>query len=161
MWQQILRNKYLGSQPLSQVQWEPGDSHFWASLMRVKPDFLKMVLKFGFGKINGWLDGDAITPIFFVLAASFYGRFELQIQSLICLAPFEKLLRDSIPVFGPTSAAYLPHGGRSPSSTTTSCGRPLKSSPTRRTKGGSRYAMSYSQIRMGQNFKEADTSSVP
>ena len=27
-WQQILRNKYLGTKPLVQVQWKSGDSHF-------------------------------------------------------------------------------------------------------------------------------------
>ena len=27
-WQQMLRKKYLGSKPLSQVQWKNGDSHF-------------------------------------------------------------------------------------------------------------------------------------
>jgi len=40
-WQQIIRNKYLGTKPLSQVQRKSGDSHFWASLMKVKRDFLK------------------------------------------------------------------------------------------------------------------------
>ena len=40
-WQQILRNKYLGTKPLVQVQWKSGDSHFWASLMKVKRDFLR------------------------------------------------------------------------------------------------------------------------
>ena len=39
IWQQILRNKYLGSKLLVQVQWKSGDSHFWASLMKVKHDF--------------------------------------------------------------------------------------------------------------------------
>ena len=46
VWQQMLRNKYLGSQPLSQAQWKAGDSHFWASLMKAKPDFLR------FGSFN-------------------------------------------------------------------------------------------------------------
>jgi hypothetical protein len=40
-WQQILRNKYLYSKPLSQAQWKNGDSHFWASLMKVKRKFLR------------------------------------------------------------------------------------------------------------------------
>jgi hypothetical protein len=40
-WQQMLRRKYLRSKPLSQVQWKNGDSHFWASLMKVKRDFLR------------------------------------------------------------------------------------------------------------------------
>jgi hypothetical protein len=38
--QQLLRNKYLVSKPLVQVEWEPGDSHFWSSLMKVKHEFL-------------------------------------------------------------------------------------------------------------------------
>ena len=33
--------KYLGPKPLVQVQWKSGDSHFWASLMKVKRDFLR------------------------------------------------------------------------------------------------------------------------
>ncbi|CAA0807930.1 Unknown protein [Striga hermonthica] len=40
-WQQILRNKYLGTKPLVQVHWKSGDSHFWGSLMKVKNEFLK------------------------------------------------------------------------------------------------------------------------
>ena len=40
-WQQIIKNKYLGSKPIVQAQWKSGDSHFWASLMKVKNDFLK------------------------------------------------------------------------------------------------------------------------
>ena len=40
-WQQLLRNKYLASKPLVQVDWKPGDSHFWSSLMKVKQDFLR------------------------------------------------------------------------------------------------------------------------
>ena len=39
-WQQMLRNKYLGTKPLVQVQWKSGDSHFWAGLMKAKRDFL-------------------------------------------------------------------------------------------------------------------------
>jgi hypothetical protein len=41
IWQQLLRNKYLGSKPLVQVEWKTGDSHFWCSLMKVKQDFLR------------------------------------------------------------------------------------------------------------------------
>jgi hypothetical protein len=40
-WQQLIRNKYLGSKPLSQAFWKAGDSHFWAGLMKVKSDFLR------------------------------------------------------------------------------------------------------------------------
>jgi hypothetical protein len=40
-WQQLLGNKYLGSKPFSQMQWKSGDSHFWASLMKVKNEFLR------------------------------------------------------------------------------------------------------------------------
>jgi len=39
--QQLLRNKYLGSKPLIQVEWKNGDSHFWSSLMKVKRDFFR------------------------------------------------------------------------------------------------------------------------
>jgi hypothetical protein len=40
MWQQLLRNRNVGSKPLSHVQWTLGDSHFWSGLMKVKPAFL-------------------------------------------------------------------------------------------------------------------------
>jgi hypothetical protein len=40
-WQELIRNKYLGSKPLSQAFWKPGDSHFWSGLMKVKSDFLR------------------------------------------------------------------------------------------------------------------------
>ncbi|WVZ51380.1 hypothetical protein U9M48_002532, partial [Paspalum notatum var. saurae] len=40
-WQQLIRNKYLGSTPLSQVEWRPGDSHFWSGLLKAKQDFLR------------------------------------------------------------------------------------------------------------------------
>lgn len=39
-WQQLIRNKYLGSKPLVEVDWKTGDSHFLYSLMKVKQDFL-------------------------------------------------------------------------------------------------------------------------
>jgi hypothetical protein len=42
MWQQLLRNKYVGSKPLSQVKWKLRDSHFWSGLMKVKPAFFAM-----------------------------------------------------------------------------------------------------------------------
>ena len=36
-----IRNKYLETKPLVQVQWKSGDSYFWESLMKVKIDFLR------------------------------------------------------------------------------------------------------------------------
>jgi hypothetical protein len=57
-WQQILRNKYPGSKPLAQVQWKNGDSHFWASLMKVKRDFLHFgtfIIKDG-SQVRFWED---------------------------------------------------------------------------------------------------------
>jgi hypothetical protein len=41
-WQQLLRNKYLRDKTLTQVQYMPKDSQFWASLMKVKGEFLSM-----------------------------------------------------------------------------------------------------------------------
>ena len=57
-WQQILRNKYLGTKPLVQVQWKSGDSHFRASLMKAKANFLKFgtfIIKDG-SQIRFWED---------------------------------------------------------------------------------------------------------
>jgi hypothetical protein len=40
--QQLLRNKYLKTKTLTQVQHMPGDFQFWASLMKVKGEFLSL-----------------------------------------------------------------------------------------------------------------------
>jgi hypothetical protein len=40
VWQNLLRKKYLSNKSLTQVQYKPGDSHFWSALMKVKVDFL-------------------------------------------------------------------------------------------------------------------------
>ena len=41
VWQQLLRNKYVGSKTVSQMSWKAGDSHFWAGLMSVKSSFFR------------------------------------------------------------------------------------------------------------------------
>jgi hypothetical protein len=42
VWQTILRNKYLKNRTITQVQHQPGDSHFWSGHMKVKEDLLRM-----------------------------------------------------------------------------------------------------------------------
>jgi hypothetical protein len=42
VWQQLLKNKYLKNKTLTQVQHMPGDSQFWAGLMKVKEEFLSL-----------------------------------------------------------------------------------------------------------------------
>jgi hypothetical protein len=42
VWQTILRNKYLKNRTITQVQHQPGDSHFWSGHMKVKEDLLGM-----------------------------------------------------------------------------------------------------------------------
>ena len=39
VWQTLLRRKYVGSKAVSQVQCQPGDSHFWAGLVDTKKYF--------------------------------------------------------------------------------------------------------------------------
>ena len=39
LWQQMLRRKYLRDRTITQVDYMPGDSYFWAGLMMVKSDF--------------------------------------------------------------------------------------------------------------------------
>ena len=59
-WQQLICNKYIGTKPLVQVQWKNGDSHFWASLMKTKQEFLKFgtfIVKDGHKCIFGRIDG--------------------------------------------------------------------------------------------------------
>jgi len=58
IWQQLLRNKYLKTKTLTQVQHMPGDSQFWASLMNVKEEFL-LLGKFEIGdgsQVRFWED---------------------------------------------------------------------------------------------------------
>jgi len=40
MWQNLLRNNYLGSKSLTQVKAKPYDSHFWRGLMKIKDEVL-------------------------------------------------------------------------------------------------------------------------
>jgi hypothetical protein len=42
VWQQLLRNKYLGNKSITQVIRKPGDSQFWSGLMNIKDLFLSM-----------------------------------------------------------------------------------------------------------------------
>jgi hypothetical protein len=56
--QQLLRNKYLLDKTLTQVQHMPGDSQFWAGLMKVKEEFLSLG-KFDIGdgsQVRFWED---------------------------------------------------------------------------------------------------------
>jgi hypothetical protein len=52
IWQNLLRRKYLSNKTLSQAHKQPGDSHFWAGLIKVKGHFLQC----GRFKINSGLD---------------------------------------------------------------------------------------------------------
>lgn len=72
VWQQILRNKHLGSKPLTQVEWKNDDSHFWSHLMKVKREFLH----FGVVIVKGWitslfLGGILVRWILFEIPVSF------------------------------------------------------------------------------------------
>ena len=40
-WQQLLKNKYLGSKSLTQAVRKSGDPHFWAGLVNIKEEFLR------------------------------------------------------------------------------------------------------------------------
>ncbi|WVZ92700.1 hypothetical protein U9M48_038746 [Paspalum notatum var. saurae] len=42
IWQDLLRNKYLKGNSLSQIEKKPRDSHYWKSLMGVKNQFLSL-----------------------------------------------------------------------------------------------------------------------
>ena len=42
IWQSLLKKKYLKNETTAQVQKKPGDSHFWAGLMKVKDTFLNI-----------------------------------------------------------------------------------------------------------------------
>ena len=58
VWQTLLRRKYIGSKAFSQIEWKPGDSHFWAYLMHVKNSFFRFgsfLIKDG-SEIRFWED---------------------------------------------------------------------------------------------------------
>jgi hypothetical protein len=58
LWQTLLRKKYLSRYTLTKVTSKPGDSHFWAGLMKVKDTFLNLgsfILKNG-TQIRFWED---------------------------------------------------------------------------------------------------------
>jgi hypothetical protein len=42
MWQQLLKNKYLGDKSLTQISRRSGVSHFWSGLMNIKDQFLRL-----------------------------------------------------------------------------------------------------------------------
>jgi hypothetical protein len=42
IWQTMLRNKYLRSESLTQVEVKPYDSHFWRGLMHIKDEVLSL-----------------------------------------------------------------------------------------------------------------------
>ena len=42
VWHTLLRRKFVGAQALSQVDWKPGDSHFWVGLMATKKFFFPL-----------------------------------------------------------------------------------------------------------------------
>jgi hypothetical protein len=41
IWQTLLRRKYLSNKALTQCKKQPGDSHFWSGLMKIKDQFLQ------------------------------------------------------------------------------------------------------------------------
>jgi hypothetical protein len=41
IWQELLKNKYLGDKSLTQISRRPGDSHFWSGLMNIKDQFFR------------------------------------------------------------------------------------------------------------------------
>ena len=41
-WQTIIQRKYLRNKMLTQVEYDPGTSHFWASIMKVKNKFVNL-----------------------------------------------------------------------------------------------------------------------
>jgi hypothetical protein len=40
-WQSLLKQKYIGSNALSQFYWKPSDLHFWDGLMATKTKFFR------------------------------------------------------------------------------------------------------------------------
>ena len=58
LWQNFLRRKYLRDIPITQVKFMPGDLYFWAGLMKVKSEFLRLG-RFNFGdssQVRFWED---------------------------------------------------------------------------------------------------------
>jgi len=55
--QQLIKNKYLGTKIIIQVEKKSADSHFLSGLMKVKSDFLSCVtFKIQNGEVRFWED---------------------------------------------------------------------------------------------------------
>ncbi|WVZ85042.1 hypothetical protein U9M48_032004 [Paspalum notatum var. saurae] len=74
VWPNILKTKYLRGKAIGEVQWKPGDSHFWSSLTKVKEHFLELSsfsLHDG-SQIRFWEIGGSVT-------------FRLKINTHLCI----------------------------------------------------------------------------
>jgi hypothetical protein len=101
VWQQLLKNKYLRGKTLTQVQYMPGDSQFWAGLINVKDEFLSMD-RFDLGdgsQVRFWEDS-RITPhpikTIFSTLYNIVRKKSASVRSVLSMTPLNVAFRRSL-----------------------------------------------------------------
>jgi hypothetical protein len=101
VWQQLLRNKYLREKSLTQAQYTPGDSLFWAGLMKVKREFL-LLGKFDLGdgsQVRFWEDSwirSRPLKLIFPTLYNIVRRKNVSISSVLSMTPLNVAFRRSL-----------------------------------------------------------------
>ncbi|KAL5664053.1 hypothetical protein ACJX0J_024161 [Zea mays] len=90
-WQQLLKNKYLGSKSLTQAVRKSGDSHFWAGLMNIKEEFLRKALVKDLSIMNFLFDIYLFLPMYMFLLLAF--MFHVLGSSLSLRGDLHRLLQ--------------------------------------------------------------------
>ena len=96
VWQDLLTNKYLRDKSLTQVQYMPGDSQFWASLMKVKGEFLSMGrFELGDGSQVRFWEDSWITPrplkTLFTALYNIVRRKSASVRSMLSTTPLKEV----------------------------------------------------------------------
>jgi hypothetical protein len=101
VWQQLLKNKYLRNKNLTQVQYMPGDTQFWAGLMKVKKEFLSLG-KFDLGnesQVRFWEDSwirSRPLKSFFPTVYNIVRRKNASVRSVMSTIPLNVAFRRSL-----------------------------------------------------------------
>jgi len=101
VWQQMLRNKYLRDKTLTQVQYLPRDSQFWAGLMKVKEEFLSLgKFDLGDGSQVRFLEDSWIRPrplkSLFPALYNIVRRKNAYVRSVLSMTPLNIAFRRSL-----------------------------------------------------------------
>jgi hypothetical protein len=101
IWQNLLRRKYLSNKNLDQVHKKPGDSHFWAGLMKVKEQFLRC----GRFKVNSGLEtrfwedtwvGDKPLKVVYANLYQIVRKKSATVAEVLCTTPLNVAFRRAL-----------------------------------------------------------------